>query len=263
VNGQSTSKFSSYSGNVSANRTTEQWKISLGGSYSRNVQQFEVPLADGSIFSANQTREDWRVNSSLVKSIGGQFALGIRANAGSSTFFNQDFLWSLKPGAEYNFFPYEESSRRSLTLQYLVGPTYFDYTGKTIFGETEETRFQQELTGRLSLVEQWGRWSTAVTGAHYLHDLDRYNLTISGNFDIRLFRGFSIQLSGNYSWIGDQLYVSVGDLTEEQILLQQRQLETSYRYFTSFRHQVPVRLDLQQCGEPALRPGGGNFFIIG
>ena len=263
VNGQSTSKFSNYSGSVSANRTTEQWKISLGGRYSRNEQSFEVPLADGSIFSANETREDWGVNSSLVKSIGGQFALGIRANAGSSTFFNQDFLWSLKPGAEYNFFPYEESSRRSLTLQYLVGPTYFDYTEKTIFGETEETRFQQELTGRLSLVEQWGRWSTSVTGAHYLHDLDRYNLAISGNFDIRLFRGFSIQLSGNYSWIGDQLYVSAGDLTEEQILLQQRQLETSYRYFTSFGIRYRFGSIFNNVVNPRFGRGGGNFIIIG
>ena len=234
VNGQSTSKFSTFFGNASANRTTEAWKISLGGDYSRNVQQFEVPLGDGSIYSAKETREDWGVNSSLIRSVGGQLALGVLVNAGSSTFLNQDFRWGVKPGVEYNFYPYAESSRRSLTLQYLIGPNHFDYTERTIFGETAETRVQQSLTGRLSLVEQWGRWSTSVTGAHYLHDTDRYNVTLSGNFDIRLFRGFSIRVSGNYSWIGDQLYVSGGDLTEEQILLQQRQLETSYRYFTSF-----------------------------
>jgi len=162
------------------------------------------------------------VNSSLIKSIGGQFALGFRVNAGSSTFLNQDFRWAVKPGVEYNFFPYSESSRRSLTLQYLIGPNHFDYAERTIFGETAETRVQESLTGRLSLVEQWGRWSTSVTGAHYMHDTDRYNVTLSGNFDIRLFRGFSIRVSGNYSWIGDQLYISAGDLTEEQILLQQR-----------------------------------------
>ena len=264
VNGQSTSKFTNYFGNASANRTTEQWKISLGGNYSRNVQRFEVPLSDGSTFSVNETREDWGVNSSLVKSVGGQFSLGIRVNAGSSTFLNQDFRWSVKPGAEYNFFPYEESSRRSLTLQYLVGPNHFDYTERTIFGETEETRFQESLTGRLSLVEQWGRWSTSLTGAHYMHDLDRYNLTLSGNFDIRLFRGFSIRVSGNYSWIGDQLYISAGDLTEEQILLRQRQLETNYRYFTSFGITYRFGSIFNNVVNPRFgRSGGGEFIVFG
>ena len=156
VNGQSTSKFSNFFGNASANRTTEAWKMSLGGNYSRNVQQFEVPLTDGSIYSAKETREDWGVNSSLIKSVGGQFALGLSVNAGSSTFLNQDFRWAVKPGVEYNFYPYSESSRRSLTLQYLIGPNHFDYTERTIFGETAETRVQESLTGKLSLVEQWG-----------------------------------------------------------------------------------------------------------
>ncbi len=265
VNGQATSKFSNFFGNASANRTTEAWKISLGGNYSRNLQQFEVPLTDGSIYSAKETREDWGVNSSLIKSVGAQFALGLRVNAGSSTFLNQDFRWAVKPGVEYNFYPYVESSRRSLTLQYLIGPNHFDYTERTIFGETAETRFQESLTGRISLVEPWGRWSTAVTGAHYLHDTDRYNVTLSGNFNIRLFRGFSVRVSGNYSWIGDQLYISAGDLTEEQILLQQRQLETSYRYFTSFGITYRFGSIFNNVVNPRFggSSGGGMMMIMG
>ena len=87
--------------------------------------------------------------------------IGLRSDVGSSTFFNQDLRASVMPGVEYNFLPYSESSRRAVTLQYLVGPSHFAYTSRTIFDETYETRMRHTLTGRVSLVEPWGRWSGA------------------------------------------------------------------------------------------------------
>lgn len=230
LNGQATSRFSNTFANVSANRTTEAWKVSVSGNFSHNVQSFD--LSDGS--TVEEIRRDWGTNLSLVRSVGAQWALGLRGDLGSSTFVNQNLRWSLKPGVEYNFFPYSESSRRSLTLQYLVGPNYFEYTERTIFDEKFETVPQHVLAAELSLVEPWGRWSTSVTGQQYLHDTSKYNVTISGNFNIRLFQGFSIRMGGNYSWIRDQLFISAAGATDEQILLRQRQLGTSYRYFTSF-----------------------------
>jgi hypothetical protein len=202
--------------------------------YSQNTQKFEYPDGEGGITNVEETRKDWNVDASWVRSLGGRWALGVVGEIGSSTFLNQDLRWSVKPGVEFNFFPYAESSRRSLTLQYLLGPTHLDYTHETIFGRTEETRAQQSLTASVGLVQPWGRWNTSLTGAQYLHDPEKYNVSISGNVNIRLFRGFSIRLSGNYAWLRDQLFISAQGATEEQILLQQRQLETSFRYFTSF-----------------------------
>jgi hypothetical protein len=230
LNGQATSSTSNLFGNLSADRTTEAWKLSVGGNYSRNVQRFTV--SDGS--TVRETRQDWGVEAFSVRSIGEHWAAGVRGDVGSSTFLNQDLRWSVKPGFEYNIFPYDESSRRSLTFQYLLGPTHFDYREQTIFLKVRETLLQHSLTGRLALVQPWGRWTTSLTGDQYLHDPSKYSVTLSGNFNIRLFRGFSIRMGGNYSWIRDQLFVSAGGATDEQILLQQRQLETSYRYFTSF-----------------------------
>jgi hypothetical protein len=54
-------------------------------------------------------------------------------------------------------------SRRSLTLQYLVELSYFEYDVRTIFNQTQEARVIQSLTGALSLVQPWGRWLTSVT----------------------------------------------------------------------------------------------------
>lgn len=233
LNGQSTFSNSNLFTRVGASRTTEGWKHDISFNFSQNVQKFDIPQSDGSVETIEETREDWGARVLSVKSLGEHWALGVRADVGSSTFLNQALRGSFKPGLEVNLFPYSESSRRSLTLQYLAGPVYFEYNDTTLFGHTEETRGQQSLTARLDLVQPWGRWSTSVTGQQYLHDLGKYSVTIFGSFNVRLFKGFSVRMSGNYSWIRDQIFLPAEGATSEQILLFQRQLETNFRYFTS------------------------------
>jgi len=256
VNGESSTRFANYFTSLSANRTTELWKITVRGTYSRNVQEFTLPDR-----KVSQTREDWSTSGSLVRSLGAQWALGVRASAGSSTFRNQDFSWSLMPGVEYDLFPYAESSRRSLTLQYLVGPTYWDYKKETIFLQTSETRWQESLTARLGLIQPWGRWSTSLTGSHYFHDTSKYRVTLFGSLRVRLFKGFSVNISGNYSWIRDQLFLAAENASDDEILLRQRQLATKFSYFTSFGIQYRFGSIFNNVVNPRFGGGGQEFFV--
>ncbi len=262
ANGESTSKSSNWSGRFSANRTTEAWKIDLGLSVSRNTQKFDV--GSGSTARTIQVKqEDKRASSLLVRSIGTRWALGVRGSASSSTRSNQRLRLAVEPGVEFNFFPYAESSRKSLTLQYLVGPSYFHYDERTIFNQTVETLIQQSLTAGLSLIQPWGRWSTSVTDAQYLHDLERSSVTIFGNVNVRLFRGFSVFANANYQWVRDQLYIAAGTLTTEQILLRQRQLETNYRYFYNVGIQYRFGSIFNNVVNPRFGgPGGGDVIIF-
>lgn len=234
LNGEATSSFRNYSVSAEGSRTTEAWKYSLEGRYFEDVQKFDFIDDEGVERTISEAIEDWDVQGLAVRSVGGQWAVGVRGDLGSSSRVNQDLRWSVKPGLEYNFFPYAESARRSLTLQYLLGPTHFTYADTTIFDRTGETRAQHSVTARLALVQPWGQWSTSVSSQQYLHDPSKYSVDLFGSFNIRLFRGFSIRMTGSYSWIRDQLYLAKGGATEEEVLLRQRQLETSYRYFTSF-----------------------------
>jgi hypothetical protein len=261
ANGQSTSTFSNWSGRVSANRTTEAWKIDLGGNFFRNAQEFNF-TSEGVSQTVREVREDWGMSSSLVRSIGERWAIGVSVDANSSTLFNQDVNLQVKPGVEFNFFPYSESSRRSLTLLYLVGPSHFDYAEPTIFGRTTQTLLQESLTTQLSLVQPWGRWSTSVTGAHYLHDLERYSVTVFGNANVRLFRGFSVFVTANYQWVRDQLYLSAAGATSEQVLLRQRQLETSYRYFYNFGIEYRFGSIFNNVVNPRFGGGGGQVIFF-
>jgi len=259
VNGESSTRYARYSGSVNADRTTNAWRIGLGANYYRYEQRYELSTGP-----ATSIRKDWGMNGLLVRSVGPQWALGVRADAGSSTYNNQKLDLKIQTGIEYDFFPYEQSSRRSLTIRYLVGPSYFDYKDRTIYGYMSETRAQQSLTGTLALVQPWGSWSTSVSAADYLGEGSKYHTSVFGNVNVRLFKGFSIGFSANYTWLHDQIYISAEGLTDEQILLQQRQLSTQFQYYTSVSIQYRFGSIFNNVVNP--RFGGsssGNVIIMG
>jgi hypothetical protein len=228
VNGQSSYNTSNYSTSVSANRTTEAWKLSVRLSY--NLEKDHYDLTSGVL---DERQRSWDLSPFAVRSVGKQWAVGAKANLGHSDFYNQRTKWSLQPGLEFNVFPYSESSRRSLTFQYLVGPQHFDYQERTIYEKDKETLVQESLTAGLSLVQPWGQWSTSLTGAHYPSQTSKYHVSLDGYVNVRLFKGFSVNASAYYTWIHDQLYLSAGGVTDEQTLLHLRQLYTTKSYYTS------------------------------
>ena len=87
-------------------------------------------------------------------------------------------------------------------------------------------------------------------------------MTLSGGFNVRLFKGFSVNVHGNYSWIRDQLHLEAGNLSDEQILLRQRQLATSYRWFTSFGISYRFGSIFNNVVNPRFGSGGGEGMVI-
>ena len=257
ASGESRQPSSSYSGSLSANRTTEQWKINVRGRFSKRESTFE--LTDNSVTSVVET---WSATGLLVKSLGDHWSIGSTGSAGRSTFTNQDFFWSFTPGVEYNVFPYDETTRRSLTIQYLVGLTHWDYEERTIFGEESETRLNHQLSAGLNLVQPWGQSFVSLSGLQYLHDTDFYRVDLFGSLNIRLFRGFSLRVSGNYSWVADQLYLPAGDLSDEDILLQIQARETNRRYFTSFGITYRFGSIFNNVVNPRFGGGGGPMIFF-
>ena len=101
----------------------------------------------------------------------------------------------------------------------------------TIFDETAEVRPIHELAVWLYAQQPWGRIGVGVTGFQYLHDLARHRITLDGEFNIRLFKGFSFRAFGSVSRVKDQIYLSGAGISEEDILVRRRQLGTNYTVF--------------------------------
>jgi hypothetical protein len=231
-NGETQRNSYNISGGLTANRTTEAWKVNLGLNGSYNESKFEYTIEDENV-KVVSIRRSYGANALLVKSLGPHLSAGLRANASTSTFGNTSLSLSVNPAIEYNFIPYSESTRRSFIAQYSAGVRYFDYREVTIFGEIEETRPAHNLSVSYATRQPWGSVNIGVSGSQYLHDTQKYNVGIGGGFDARIIRGLSFNVYGDYRRVRDQLSLAGRDLTEEEILLQQRQLATGYSFYLS------------------------------
>jgi len=258
LQGESSYRSANYNANVGANRTTDAWKVNFSGRYGRNTETYEVDDTT----TVEYAREDWSASGLLVKSMTPRFSVGARAGVGRSTYYNEDFRWNLSSGVEVNLFPYSESSRRSLTVQALMNVRHWDYEAETIFGETAETRLAAELTSSLNFVQPWGTASVGAQHSRYLHDTDKWRATISGSIEVRLFKGFSVNVFGNYGWIRDQLYLEAEGYTEQEILLRQRSLATDFDYFTSFGISYRFGSIFNNIVNPRFGSDGGGGMTI-
>ena len=224
--GEQSASYGSYYLSTSANRTTEEWKVRLSGSRSVNRSAFD--LGDGTEVKSRLT--DWTVDSLIVKSLGPHWSLGMTSSVIGSTFSNAALVTRVAPGIEYDVFPYSESTKRSLTIQYTVGPAFYDYERETIFDKFKETIVQHTTTASLGLRQPWGQVGATCSFLQHLTALDRTRLTLNGSGNVRLFKSLTLNTSGSYSRIRDQFTLEKGDASDEEVLLRQRQLATGYRY---------------------------------
>lgn len=213
-------------GAVSANRTTDAWKVNLSADAA--YWQGDYDLGDQEPYRSVSRNSG--VRALVVRSLTDRWSAGLRASATSSTYVNQDFAGRLAPAIEYNVFPYGESTRRRLTLQYAAGVRILEYDQVSVFGYAAETRWDHSFEAALDLKRPWGTINASVDGAQYFYDPQKYRLNIDNEFDIRLFRGLSLNLTSAAAVIRDQIYLPAGEATSEEILVRKRQLETGYRY---------------------------------
>jgi hypothetical protein len=225
LDGESTRETIRLNSSFSASRVTPTWKLNFNGYVSFNRVEFE--LEDG-LFE--DTRTDWGLNQLVVYAVADHWSIGVQGQLARMTRVNQDFRAELTPAIEFSLFPYEEATRRALTVFYKIGPTYRDYIEETVFGQTSETRFEESMEIEFSQRQPWGDASVSVTGSHYLHDFDRNNLSIRGNVEFRIVRGFSVNARGDIAWVDDQIYLSAEGASDEETLLRLRQRGTDFNY---------------------------------
>ena len=228
--GERTQSSGYYSGNVSANRTTEDWKIRVSGYKSGNKSRFMVSDEE----TVHTKEGDWSLDSLVVKSLGPHWSAGFTTSLTSSTYSNQHRVANFNPAIEYDVFPYSESSQRSLTIQYAAGPAHYEYAEITIYGKLFETMPRHSLTASLGLRQPWGTAGASAVFSQTVNEPVFNRLTLNGSFNVRIFRGLTVNASGSFARIRDQFYLEQSTATEEEILLRLRQLATGHRYSVNF-----------------------------
>lgn len=240
-------------GFLSANRTTDAWKLIF--SASGNYGQEEFVLEEGDIYTSVSRNTD--ANALVAKSLTEHWSLGAVGALQSSIFSNYELRTRAAAGPEYNVFPYSESTRRILALLYTVGVERADYHEITIFGKDAETLVDHRFETTLNLRQPWGSAFASVEMVQYLNQPDKYRVTASGNVEFRLFKGFSVDLFAQASRRRDQLSLRRGDATNEEILVRQRELATGYQYDFGFGISYAFGSIFNNVVNPRFRNAGG------
>jgi hypothetical protein len=242
-----------FSGSFSANRVTDRWKVNLNGFAEYEEEQFD--LEEGETFTSVSRQHQGR--ALVVKSLNEHWSMGGTAIVLSSTFQNYELRSRFAPGIEYDIYPYSESTRRIFTVFYSVGVQTADYLEETIYGKTSETLFDHQLEATLALRQPWGTASASAEILQYLNQTDKYRLSAFGNVDVRLFKGFSLDLFGQASRRRDQLSLRRGDATTEEILVRQRELATGYQLEVGFGISYSFGSIFNNVVNPRFRSVGG------
>ncbi|MEK7239763.1 MAG: hypothetical protein AAB224_04190 [Gemmatimonadota bacterium] len=215
------------SNSVDANRTTEAWKIRFNGNFS--YDQSKYSLSDSTTFTNLQ--RNFGASALVVKSMTPHVSMGGRVNARRSDYYNTDLNATAAGAVEWDYYPYEQFARRKLTVLYTLGVQQFRYRETTIYEKDRETRPVHTLNVGLSARQPWGSANVSLNGSQFLNTLKYNNVGVSGGVDVRVGRGFSLNLFGSASRVRDQLYLPRGQATNEEVIARQQSLSTGYRYF--------------------------------
>lgn len=217
------SRFNSRWG-FSADKITEEWKIRFRPFFNLNERNFKT---DAGVVTSRSHRHGF--NGNLIRSINQHWSSGLFINMLSSTFHNMRFNISATPGIEYSFYQYSEATRKAVTLVYRVGLTHNNYIEETIFLKNEELLASHSLDLSAAFQQPWGSFRAGISGSHHFHDFTSNRAELFTRLDFRIVKGLSLNFSGSLDFINDLVALPAGDLSLEEILLQQRRQATNYQ----------------------------------
>ncbi|MDZ7694849.1 MAG: hypothetical protein U5K69_27650 [Balneolaceae bacterium] len=208
-----------------ADRVTEEWKFRLRPYFNYEYVEISQEEEDDPVVSRLHRHG---FDSYAIKSLGEHWSAGLFGDYITRTDRNLRHRFRLTPGVEYNIFPYQQATRRSITFTYQLGYSYNDYYEETIFNKTREDLLNQELSVSVQILQPWGEIQGGVMGSHYFHDFTNRRAEFFGSISIRLTEGLSLNFSSQFEMIQDQLSLPRGDTSLEDVLLRQRELATDF-----------------------------------
>ncbi len=225
--GQQRARSGNLSGSFSASLVTAASKYTARVFANGNREHFE--FSDGETLTvSNHSFGGFGV---AVWSLSPRVAAGIYGVAERSTFENYDGRVEVAPGVEANLYPYAEATRRQLRVQYEAGVWAAAYADTTLFGRTSEVRPFHELEVKAIFAQPWGSVDVGAEVNQFPLSPRLYRAQLSGNLSFRLARGLEMEVGGSAALVRNQINLVRGDASDEDVLTQQRELATGYRYF--------------------------------
>lgn len=228
ISGEESSNSINLYSSIKAHKITEKHKFNIVFSKNFSKRQYSYNQYQYTFLNTSNSGYVY-----YVYSLGEHWSLGAFTSTGNSTFSNYDFYASLYPAIEYNVFPYKKSFEKQLRISYRIGPNYYDYTDTTIYLKTKELIAQHKMDISVGLIKNWGEINLSIWASQFLHNPEFYSLGTYIYLSARLVKGLSVNFYGGYSMLRNQINLSKSSVTQEELLLQQRQIKTNFSYWNS------------------------------
>jgi hypothetical protein len=225
LNGDQNYSSRSMYGNFSADRETEEWKINAGVYLNNSVEIYKQDSTESRF-----ERKSYSAETDVAKAINNHWSYGGTASYENSLYSNIQAGYILMGKLEYSYFPYSKFNTQRIVFQYRVGPSYMDYYDTTVFLKTKEWQAQQSVNVIGSFTKPWGSVNMGIFYSSYFSDFKKNSLSFNGAVSWKITKGLNFALWGSYGLIHNQLSLAKGDVPIEEILLRNRQLQSSYRY---------------------------------
>jgi hypothetical protein len=260
INADAVYKSNSYNGNFSANRTTNDLKISFNFNGGKNKTNYEFESTSGiTKYEVNNNNFDFF--HQIVKSINDHWSYGYSFDVSRSTFSNNKLKFTFNPAIEYNIFRYKDVNNKYFTIRYGVDVRKNSYIDTTLFEKTKETLLGHGLDASISFNQKWGTASAGVNYHNYFQNWHYFNLGISGFVSVRITGGLSFNIFAFGGLTRDQIYLPKEGATEQEVLTRRRQLLSGYNYYTSFGLNYRFGSKLNNFVNPRFEGGGVMFFF--
>lgn len=159
------------------------------------------------------------VSSRMVYSLNDKWSCGVAAYSYSRTSRNTKLFYSGSLAAEYNFFPWEYSNKKIISIIYQAGFEQYYYNETTFRNLNNEFLPVHKLRVKTKMVQPWGGITANVTASQYLSDFSLYSLSFNSIFSFKIAKGLTLDFSFSASSFHDQLYYSAGYYSIEDVIL--------------------------------------------
>lgn len=222
---QDTREELNYELGFEGDKVSQNWRVRIDGFFRRRI--LNIDQDDGSEFTS--VREYKYFGSSVVKSLGDHWSVGLFSNIENNNVDNFLLRLNVSPAVEYSLFDYREVLTREITFAYKIGYNYQKYLETTIF-DVDEDRFpSQSFSVNVRFRRDWGYIFSSVAVRNFLNDFSKNRISIDNRASVRIFKGLFASINADFDMIRDQINLQLGDASLEDIILQQRAIATNYR----------------------------------
>jgi len=235
INEEESVKESSFNGNISASRITEETKLvfELNGGKNKTIFEYEDD-STGLIQKEIIRNDNYDFSHYLIKSISNHWSWGYEAGLSRSTRSNNKRRTIFRTGVEYNIFPYKEVNTKYFTIAYVLDVRHNSYIDSTLYDKKNETLFGHSIESNMAFNQKWGTIEMGIEYHNYFHKWRILNLEAYLELEIRITGGLSFSVFTFGELLRDQIYLPKEKASLEDVLTRRRELESGYRFGTHF-----------------------------